>query len=366
MRTHPAFFLGFSLGTDLKAKPNPALFFLRKPFFSFRVDDNLIPWMTADLKSITEEEEGGKAVSMRTPMAVNFATAGLGGSLAWVVAHPLNTLSVRMNLASLGAQSQRQGFFAFSRQLVAREGVLSLYSGLSAGLTRQLFYATSRLGLYDFFRERVAARRGGSIDFGTRLAVGVASGVCAAAISSPAEVCLVRMSNDMALPEAQRRNYGSIATAFSRILVEEGLPVFWRGCQALMMRAAIVGASQVGMNDQFQEVYRSWGVPSGPLLVASASMTAGLVYSVVSNPFETVKNRMAFQRPDQHGALRYRSPLQTLVSVARSDGPRALWHGFIPYYLRSGGHTVLMFLFVDRLRTLYQSSTSSNRASSSI
>ena len=31
-----------------------------------------------------------------------------------------------------------------------------------------------------------------------------------------------------------------------------------------------------------------------------------------------------------------------LREVARNEGVLALWKGFLPYYLRCGGHTVLM------------------------
>ena len=85
-----------------------------------------------------------------------------------------------------------------------------------------------------------------------------------------------------------------------------------------------------------------------------ASMAAGLLYSVVTNPFETAKNRMAFQKPDpKTGLLLYNSTLQTCVTVAKTDGALMLWAGFLPYYLRCGGHTVVMFMAMEYLRNLY-------------
>ena len=55
--------------------------------------------------------------------------------------------------------------------------------------------------------------RVGAVDLQGRLLCGVASGSVAALISCPAEVTLVRLSNDGALPEAQRRNYKGVAGA---------------------------------------------------------------------------------------------------------------------------------------------------------
>lgn len=86
-----------------------------------------------------------------------------------------------------------------------------------------------------------------------------------------------------------------------------------------------------------------------------ASMTSGLIYSIITAPFETAKNRMAFQRPDPTtGKKLYRSTIQTISSVSKTDGVIALWNGFFPYYLRCGGHTVCMFISIEYFRKLYK------------
>ena len=104
------------------------------------------------------------------------------------------------------------------------------------------------------------------------------------------------------------------------------------------------------------QIYAGLGVPTGFANQFCSSMSAGLVYSVITMPLETAKNRMAFQKPDANGVLPFRSTAQTILSVANSQGPLALWNGFPPYYLRCGGHTVTMFIFVEMLRSAYQSS----------
>src|SRR5687767_1102787 len=66
----------------------------------------------------------------------------------------------------------------------------------------------------------------------------------AAMISCPAEVTLVRMSNDSTLPIDKRRNYTGVGNAFSRILKEEGFSTFFRGCGPFVNRAMLVGRCQ--------------------------------------------------------------------------------------------------------------------------
>jgi solute carrier family 25 oxoglutarate transporter 11 len=136
-----------------------------------------------------------------------------------------------------------------------------------------------------------------------------------------------------------------LANTFSRILKEEGFKTFFSGSGPFVNRAILVGAVQVGTYDQFRELYASrYGVKSEMLNVFYAAMTSGLLYSVITMPLETAKNRMAFQKADPITNVKpYRTAVQTVATIARQEGVLSLWAGFSPYYLRCGGHTVAMF-----------------------
>jgi solute carrier family 25 oxoglutarate transporter 11 len=115
----------------------------------------------------------------------------------------------------------------------------------------------------------------------------------------------------------------------------------------------LVGAVQVGTYDQFRDTYRKLGITSTNWNVFAASMTSGIIYSIVTMPLETTKNRMAFQKPDpKTGEMLYKTTAQSLRTIVANEGLLRLWAGFPPYYLRCGGHTVAMFMAVDWLRQL--------------
>lgn len=161
------------------------------------------------------------------------------------------------------------------------------------------------------------------------------------------------MSNDKNQPPELRRNYKHVLDAATRIVKEEGPATFWRGSAPFVQRAMLVGVCQVGTLDQGKELYDTkLGIKRGTYLnIFCASFTSGLLYSLITMPFESAKNRMAFQRPDPvTKQLPYRTTFQTMSSVAGKEGVLSLWNGFLPYYGRCGGHTVLMFIFVDLLR----------------
>lgn len=67
-------------------------------------------------------------------------------------------------------------------------------------------------------------------------------------------------------------------------------------------------------------MYRNMGLTNDLQNVFCASMTSGLIYSVITMPFESAKNRMAFQKPDPVTGIKpYRSAWQTMRSVAASE-----------------------------------------------
>lgn len=269
--------------------------------------------------------------------------------MGWCVVHPANTIAVRWNLASM------QGRTFSMKGMVKESGLMSVYDGLSAGVLRQVFYASTRFGLFETFRDKLHEIRG-KTDFASRVGIGAVTGGIAAYISCPMEVAVVRMSNDSTLPAEERRNYKGVVDTATRIVKEEGVSAFWRGSTPFVQRAMMVGVFQVATLDQFKLMYANFlhqkkdSIPN----VFCAAMTSGLLYSIATMPLEASKNRMASQKADPStGKLPYKGTLQTMRKVTADEGFLALYNGFFPYYLRCGGHTVTMFIFVQMLRDYY-------------
>lgn len=188
------------------------------------------------------------------------------------------------------------------------------------------------------------------------MGVGAITGGMAAYISCPMEVAVVRMSNDSSLPKEDRRNYKGVIDTATRIAKEEGITAFWSGSTPFVTRAMMVGVFQIATLDQFKSLYAIYfGQTRNSMSnVFSAAMTSGLIYSLATMPLEASKNRMASQRPDKiTGKLPYKGIFQTLKKVTVDEGFLTLYHGFFPYYIRCGGHTVTMFIFVQLLRDAY-------------
>ena len=92
-----------------------------------------------------------------------------------------HVVAVQMSLASSSGNTSGDNFFTFSRKIVEQKGFQSLYNGLSAGITRQVFYASSRFGLFEVFRDELQKYR--PTDIWSRLVAGCLSGAAAAFIT---------------------------------------------------------------------------------------------------------------------------------------------------------------------------------------
>jgi hypothetical protein len=123
----------------------------------------------------------------------------------------------------------------------SRDGIPSLWTGLTGSWLRQCSYSTARFGLYNYFAKEVKQRTGT-----TKLTAGwevVCSGVAGGAaglIGNPTEVVLVRMCADGAKTASERYNYGNSLRALYRIGKEEGMSTFSRGLTPNIVRSVIM------------------------------------------------------------------------------------------------------------------------------
>jgi solute carrier family 25 oxoglutarate transporter 11 len=84
------------------------------------------------------------------------------------------------------------------------------------------------------------------------------AGLIASFIGNPADLALIRMQADSALPLAERRNYTNVVNAFSRIAKEEGVTTLWRGSVTTMVRATFLNLGMLAPYDEAKERLNQW------------------------------------------------------------------------------------------------------------
>ncbi|GLV43856.1 uncharacterized protein CBL_11564 [Carabus blaptoides fortunei] len=289
------------------------------------------------------------------PNYLNFVFGGSAGMMASAVVQPLDLIKNRMQLSGMeGGQKKYKTSLHAAKSIIASEGVLALYNGLTAGLLRQATYTTTRLGVYNWLFDLVTGKEGVQPNFATKVGLGMVAGACGAFVGTPAEVCLIRMTADGTLPPHERRNYKHVGDALFRITKEEGLFTLWRGCLPTMFRALVVNAAQLSTYSQAkQQLLQTKYFTENMFLHFCASMISGFTTSVASLPVDIVKTRIQNMKIVD-GVPEYKGAGEALMKIISNEGVLALWKGFTPYYARIGPHTVLTFIFLEQLNDLYQ------------
>mgnify|MGYP002074560461 CR=1 FL=1 len=88
------------------------------------------------------------------------------------------------------------------KTIIKEEGALSLYQGLSAGLQRQMLFASLRIGLYEPVKNLIVGDNyQGIIPIGYRILAALATGAIGITIANPTDVVKVRFQVDGRLPK---------------------------------------------------------------------------------------------------------------------------------------------------------------------
>ncbi|XP_063341500.1 mitochondrial uncoupling protein 2 isoform X2 [Pelmatolapia mariae] len=263
--------------------------------------------------------------------AVKFVGAGTAACIADLLTFPLDTAKVRLQIqgeargsAATGSGStvKYRGVFGTIATMVRTEGPLSLYSGLVAGLQRQMSFASVRIGLYDSVKQ-FYTKGSDHVGIGSRLLAGSTTGALAVAIAQPTDVVKVRFQAQ-ARSLGRARRYCSTVDAYKTIAKEEGICGLWKD--------------------------------NLPCHFASA-FGAGLCTTVIASPVDVVKTRY------MNSALgQYSSVLNCAAAMMTNEGPRAFYKGFIPSFLRLGSWNVVMFVTYEQLKRAMMAANHSCKA----
>nr|XP_009862380.1 mitochondrial 2-oxoglutarate/malate carrier protein [Ciona intestinalis] len=289
------------------------------------------------------------------PPAVKFLFGGSAGMGATLFVQPLDLVKNRLQLSGVGGQEKlyKNSFDAISK-ILRNEGIIGIYTGLSAGLLRQATYTTTRLGVYTILLDKFSDKDGNPPNFFKKAALGMTAGACGAFVGTPAEVSLIRMTADGRLPPEQQRGYTSVFNALSRMVQEEGILTLWRGCIPTMGRAVVVNAAQLASYSQAKQMLLSTDYFHDNIFCHFvASMISGLITTAASMPVDIAKTRIQNMKTI-NGVPEYKGAIDVLGKVVRNEGFFCLWKGFTPYYFRLGPHTVLTFIFLEQMNSSYK------------
>jgi dicarboxylate transporter 10 len=197
----------------------------------------------------------GKKVEVRVKPQ-RWYLGGFAGCMAVCFTHPLDLVKVHLQTQ----QQTQKGMLSMFSHVLKTDGVRGLYNGLTASWTRQLTYTTTRVGVYEFTKNRILKDTGGQMPpFYLKVTLSSLGGFCGGIVGTPADMINVRMQNDMKLPVDQRRNYKHIFDGIRRVASEEGILVLWSGVSMNVVRSVLMTVGQLAFYDQAKQALMGSG-----------------------------------------------------------------------------------------------------------
>jgi len=282
-----------------------------------------------------------------------FVTGSMSGMFATCCIQPMDMIKVRIQLGAAGGGATSP--FAIASTMIKNEGFLSLYSGLSAGLTRQVVYTGARLGLFDIFTDMSKDKKYDAVPgFLKKSVCALGAGGIAAVAGNPADLTLIRMQSDSTLPEAERRNYKGVGHALSTIARTEGPSALFAGAVPTATRAMALNFGMLAFNAQGKEMLQAAGAPE-PLQIFGASAIAGFFASFFSLPFDFVKTQIQKMKPDPvTGEMPFKGPVDCAMQQVKTGGITRLWAGFPTYYFRIAPHAMITLIAQDKMKAIWK------------
>ncbi|KAJ7480153.1 mitochondrial carrier domain-containing protein [Mycena galericulata] len=270
--------------------------------------------------------------------------------------HPLDFAKVRMQTIETAAGVKKPSILAVLRTSIQESGIRSVYTGLTASWMRQMSYSLVRLGTYEEFKSRLSIN--GPPSTLSLIAAASFAGGLGGIVGNPADIILVRMTSDSMRPPDKRYGYSNAVTGLFNLAKEEGIRGLGRGLGTNTARAVLMNASQVGSYDFFKSALLrhsgamfNYQLKDNLLLHVSASLLAGTFATTVCSPADVMRTRIMSSSSDA-------SFIHILTTSVREEGPRVLFKGWTPAFMRLGPNTVLLFVFFEQLKKGYKTLSS--------
>ncbi|XP_060996884.1 mitochondrial brown fat uncoupling protein 1 isoform X1 [Dama dama] len=301
---------------------------------------------------------GHTASDVPPTMAVKIFSAGVAACVADIITFPLDTAKVRLQIQGERLTSSAiryKGVLGTIITLAKTEGPVKLYSGLPAGLQRQISFASLRIGLYDTVQDffttgkegKQAVFLGGeeTSSLGSKISAGLTTGGVAVFIGQPTEVVKVRLQAQSHLHGPKPRYTGTY-NAYRIIATTEGLTGLWKGTTPNLTRNVIINCTELVTYDLMKEaLVKSRLLADDVPCHFMSAVIAGFCTTVLSSPVDVVKTRFVNSSPGQYTSV----PNCAMMMLTR-EGPSALFKGFVPSFLRLGSWNVIMFVCFEQLK----------------
>lgn len=257
--------------------------------------------------------------------AKEIVSGSVAGGVGKLFEYPFDTVKVRLQSQSMSATQYRGAIDCF-QQSIRRDGILSLYKGISVPIVAAGAENAVLFSSFNLFDHEIGAYFNTP---GTRAAAcGCLSGITASFVLTPIELVKCRIQVD--------RESGSahVWRTIANTLRTEGVKQFWRGQTGTMLREGGGSAAWFGTYHALKDD------DGGTLKGVLAGACAGIAYNLSLYPADSIKSRM---QTGGHSS----SFVETGRAIVSQIGIRGLYRGSLVTCLRAGPSNAVIFTTHD-------------------
>lgn len=277
------------------------------------------------------------------PFVLSFLCGAMSSTFAECITFPMDMMKTRMQMGGTQGVVKYRGLTHIVTHTYSSEGISGFYKGVTPALLRQFLYSGIRVAVFEKAKSYFGYDEK-TQGFWARFVFGGLGGGVASLVTTPLDVCKIRLVND-----AKKSRYNGLMDCLVKTYKSEGLfHGFYKGSSPNVYRALIVNATSLSTYDTAKSNI-SWliGIDENGLTNRLlSSIVTGFLSSVVSSPVDVIKSRY-MNSVREEGMPKFKGPTDCLIQTVRNEGIGAMYNGFLFLWMRIGPWAVIMFMSWD-------------------
>uniref|UniRef100_A0A0N5AFE8 Mitochondrial uncoupling protein 4 n=1 Tax=Syphacia muris TaxID=451379 RepID=A0A0N5AFE8_9BILA len=283
------------------------------------------------------------------------------------VTYPLDVTKTRLQMIRNAPQSSalslrhtgRPGMFSVFFGIVKREGVLSLWNGVTPAIYRHFVYTGFRMGSYEVLRAKWHDKeREKRFPIWKSMICGLTAGAFAQFVASPTDLVKVQMQMEgLRRLQGQPTRFKNVWDAFSSFYRVNGFRSLWTGWIPNCQRAALLNMADLATYDRAKRILLGHGMSDNAFTHACSSAMSGFAAATVSTPADVIKTRIMNQLRHStdvavNEGYHYKGAFDCLRHTIRNEGFLALYKGFLPTYIRMAPWSLTFWISYEKIRQI--------------
>ncbi|KAK4624682.1 Tricarboxylate transport protein [Fulvia fulva] len=251
-----------------------------------------------------------------TPAIVSVLAGGFAGAVEGAATYPFEFAKTRVQLREQKGQPTPKNPFKVVYQVYSREGLKALYKGCVPLVIGSVGKDGIRFLSFDTIKNTFKDPETGTLSPLRNLLSGMASG-CVASITAvtPTERIKTALIDDA----RNEKRFNSATHCVKTILKDDGFLGLYRGFAGTTLKQAGATAMRMGTYNILKDFERTRDVPQNTLTNFANGSVAGIVTTLSTQPFDTIKTRCQSSR----GA----STVDAFNSIISDYGVKGFWKG---------------------------------------